>query len=108
MATTTERIEFFEGELHDVIIVVPEDIDIADFEAVFQVRKSPNATLIFEFKTDDDSMLVSGQNYLISILPEDSLGKVGAYHWQLKIVNGAEIVYKFPINSFIIKSAIVQ
>lgn len=103
-----DKIEFNEGELHNVIISVPEEIDISDFEAVFQVRKKPNSTLIFEFKTDDDTMLVSGQDFLISILPDDSIGKVGSYYWQLKITNGSEIVYKFPINSFIIKSAIVQ
>jgi predicted secreted protein len=108
MAASTEKIEFNEGELHNVVITIPETINLSDYEAVLQVRKSPNSAVVFEFKTEDDTMLVSEQNLLVSILPETSVGKVGAYHWQLKIVNGPEMVYKFPINNFVIKSVIVQ
>jgi len=108
MAITTDRIQFNEGELHDVVITIPESIDLSEYEAVIQVRQKPDHPLILEYKTEDDTITRNGQDLLLSILPAQSVGKVGTWQWQLKLIKSSTNIYKFPIYPFVIKSVIVQ
>jgi hypothetical protein len=98
------------GETLGVVLTVPEDIDISDYEAKIEVRKKPNSSVVLSFDTSDDTITKNDQQLHFSILPSQTTNAMGGeYKWQLMLYNDTDEddVQIFTSGTFIINKSIV-
>ena len=81
------KISFIEGDLKVVTITVPDELTMTDKKAKVQIRHEPGAPVKMEFSTVDTPLLFTlvGQQILWTIPGFMSVGKAGAYQWEIGI-----------------------
>ena len=93
-----------EGDSADVEIIVPEIIDMSNYDARFVVKEN-NLRTIMDKKAGDIS--IQGQRITIPILPADTKGKTGKHRWELQI-NSTENIYTIGRGFFYIVSELIH
>lgn len=120
MATKAEII-LIEGAKHNVVFVVPNDINLATYNALIQVKNRENSDInIFEFSTvtgltggtlTKNITTISGtttQQLILSIPAKTTVNMNGIYKYQLMLYSNNTDAIKFDIQNFIIKPALVE
>lgn len=80
-----------EGDTADVVIVVPEVINMANYDARFSVKDS-NGRTVFDKKSENAELTISGQTITIPLLIADTKRKAGKHRWELQITNATEVI----------------
>ena len=80
-----------EGDSADVEIIVPEIIDMGNYDAHFVAV----------------DISIQGQRITIPILPADTKGKTGKHRWELQI-NSTENIYTIGRGFFYIVSELIH
>ena len=102
-------LEFYEGSIQSISFDVEDFVPLSGFKGSIQFRSEMRG-LIMEFKTSNNTLLISDQSFVFTILPAQSRGMVGAGKWQLAIWTSDDELdeVKFEEESFNIKKAINQ
>lgn len=80
-----------EGDTADVVVVVPEILDMNSYSAQFQVRDTNRRTL-FNKSSEDGTIQISGQTITIPLLPEDTKNRPGKHRWELQIASQTQLI----------------
>ena len=80
-----------EGDTADVVIVVPEVINMENYNARFAVKDNIGKT-VFEKKSENSEMTITGQTITIPLLVADTKKKAGKHRWELQITNENEVI----------------
>jgi hypothetical protein len=101
------EITFKEGSYHSVTIGIPDSFPLSGYSASIQVRNRPSSDLDFEFTTvSGNTLFITGQNLLLNIPSNISIGKANKYKWQLKVWTNTTDAMEFDIYDFIIEPSI--
>lgn len=80
-----------EGDTADVVVVVPDVIDMGNYQARFVVKDSSRRAVI-DKKSVDGVLTVTGQTITIPLLVADTKGKAGKHRWELQLTNATEVI----------------
>ena len=80
-----------EGDTADVVIVVPEVINMENYNARFAVKDNIGKT-VFEKNSENSEMTITGQTITIPLLVADTKKKAGKHRWELQISNETEVI----------------
>lgn len=80
-----------EGDTADVVIIVPDILDMQDYQAQFAVKSNMGET-IFDKKTAEGTATKTGQTITVPIAPADTKGKPGKYRWELQVTKINEVI----------------
>ena len=95
-----------EGNSHSVILSIPNTLPLVGYQASIQVRNRPSSPVDFEFKTIDNTLIISGQTIILNIPSGITKGKADKYHWQLKIWTNESDAIVFDAFDFTIVPSI--
>jgi hypothetical protein len=102
-------IKFYEMQRWDVQIdivgLTAQELSL--YSPRIEVRTHPHKTIALEYST---TLQINGTSIMWMILPDDTVGGCGEFKWQLMLqkTNDHTQVIKFPIDDFVVMSAIVQ
>lgn len=75
-----------------VEFIVPDEIDMTNRIAKFMIRKAHNVKPII-VKYIGNGITKSGQNIIVSFVPNDTKGKCGNYLWDLEVfTTGLDVI----------------
>lgn len=96
-----------EGDTADVVIVVPDVIDMQNYDVQFSVKSNMGVT-IFDKKTADGTITVAGQTITIPLLATDTKDNPGKYRWELQISNNTPEVITIGRGVFLIVRELIK
>jgi len=74
-----------------IVVVVPESIDMTDYDAQFKVIASSRRT-IFSKTTSGGTITKDGQTLTIPLTEADTKGKNGSHTWEMQITKTGEVI----------------
>ena len=80
-----------EGDTADVVIVVPDVINMTNYQARFSAKDS-NGRTVFDKKSENAELTISGQTITVPLLIADTKRKAGKHRWELQITNENEVI----------------
>lgn len=79
-------IERQEGDTGSIIVTVPDILLLSDFtEVIFQCYKSGTLIMDKRLSYSDAQLIVSGQDIIINLKPEDTVGNKGVCKGEIQI-----------------------
>ena len=98
------EIKFIEGSVWTVSMDIPDFTPLSNYQASIQFRNLTGVE-IMNFQTSDNSLSISGQTIVFTILPILSIGQYGKGKWQLAIWTDTTDVVKFQSYDYTITKA---
>jgi hypothetical protein len=95
-----------EGDTADVVIVVPDVIDMGNYEAHFSVKDNSRRTVMNK-ETGNGTAYVSGQTITIPLAATDTKNKPGKHRWELQLTNETEVI-TIGRGNFVIVNEIIR
>jgi len=96
-----------EGDTADIVIVVPDVLDMANYDAEFKVFSTQRRELISK-KTAAGSAAKDGQTITIPLASADTKGQAGKHRWEMQLVNDTPEVITVGRGAFIIEREYVR
>ncbi len=94
-----------EGDTAEVTIIVPEVINMQNYNARFTVKNNSRRSLI-DKKSQDGDIIITGQTITVPLLVADTKGKSGKHSWELEI-SSTNDVFTIGRGIFMIKSELI-
>ena len=95
-----------EGDSADISFVVPEILNLALYDAKFNVTTKLRNVILYKSSLDG-TIAINGQTVTIPLLPDDTKHKTGNYLWELELSNENENI-TIGKGSFFIISEIIR
>jgi hypothetical protein len=96
-----------EGDSADIVIVVPNVIDMSLYDAQFQVRDTTLRRLIIS-KTSNAGISIAGQTLTIPLATDDTKNKAGKHRWELQLSNNTPEIITIGRGTFIIVNELIR
>lgn len=96
-----------EGDTAEVVVVVPDVIDMGSYEVQFKVTDSSRRA-VFSKSSGAGTITVSGQTVTIPIAADDTKRKPGKHSWEMQITNNTPEVITIGRGPFVIVGEMIR